>query len=317
MSVAVRILAAAIVMLFPSDAFSQARVEKNVIYGMYSGAALLMDVHYPAEANGLGIVFVAGSGWATDAEYGAVGLKDGEQPVLWVPPLTRAGYTVFVANHRAVPGFLYPAAVDDVQRAVRFVRHNASRFRVDPDRLGGMGGSSGGHLIALVGTTNGSGLVGDSDPVNVESARLQTVVLRAAGTNLLLQDRPALGAFMGMAPPGPNAPKTSTQWRRYSEGSPITHITSDDPPTLQLHGDADRVVSFQQAVAFDAALKKVGVPSRLVAVPRGGHGPTFGLAAGTATPQDWPDYLSEMVRWFDQHLRAGKPANCTRLFDDN
>src|SRR4029453_7215947 len=68
--------------------------------------------------------------------------KDGEFPRIWVPPLTAAGYTVFVPNHRAAPAFHYPDPVHDIQRAVRFVRHNAARFKVDANRLGGMGGVS-------------------------------------------------------------------------------------------------------------------------------------------------------------------------------
>jgi hypothetical protein len=109
---------------------AQTRVEKNVIYGMYSGLALLMDVHYPAQPNGYGIVFVSGSGWQAPLNYGAVGLKEAQIP-LWGPPLLRAGYTVFAINHRAAPRFHYPAAVDDVQRAVRFVRHHARQYGID------------------------------------------------------------------------------------------------------------------------------------------------------------------------------------------
>ena len=121
-----------------TDTRAQSRVEKNVIYGMYSGLALLMDVHHPAQANGYGIVFVSGSGWQAPLNYGAVGLKEAQIPI-WAPPLLRAGYTVFAINHRAAPRFHYPTAVEDVQRAVRFVRHHARQFGIDPIRIGGIG----------------------------------------------------------------------------------------------------------------------------------------------------------------------------------
>jgi acetyl esterase/lipase len=297
-------LAIAALALIPASVAGQSRVESNVIYGMHSGTALLLDVHYPATANGLGIVLVPGSGWSSDPVYGAVGIKDGGQPRIWVPPLTGAGYTVFVPNHRATPGFHYPAPIEDLQRAVRFVRHHASRFKIDPTRLGGMGGSSGGHLIALMGTMDGKGPADDPDPINRVSAKLQTLVLRAAPTDLtILPGLPAMGAMMQMAPPPENTPKTSIQWRRYQEASPISYVTPDDPPTLILHGDADDIVPYRHAVVLNAALQKLGIATRTVTIPKGAHGPTFGLADGAARPSDWPDYMTEMVRWFDQHLK--------------
>lgn len=83
---------------------AQTRVEKNIIYGMYSGLALLMDVHRPEKPNGYGVIFVSGSGWQAPLTYGAVGLKEG-QIGTWSPPLLSAGYTVFAINHRAAPRF--------------------------------------------------------------------------------------------------------------------------------------------------------------------------------------------------------------------
>ena len=100
--------------LMPCAASAQARVERKVIYRMYSGAALLLDIHYPSTSNGVGIIFVPGSGWGSEPEYDATGIKDRVQPTIWVPPLTNAGYTVFVANHRATPGFHYPAPVEAI-----------------------------------------------------------------------------------------------------------------------------------------------------------------------------------------------------------
>ena len=85
-----------------ADKVAKVVVERNVIYGMCSGAALLLDVYRPAKPNGFGIVFVAGSGFHADTEYGAQPLKD-TQIDLWGPPLTAVGYTVFAINHRGAP----------------------------------------------------------------------------------------------------------------------------------------------------------------------------------------------------------------------
>ena len=73
-------------------AAAQGRVEKNVVYGMYSGSALLLDVHYPAQPNGLGIVFIAGSGWNSALGYGAAPLKESPQVEIYVPSLTHESY---------------------------------------------------------------------------------------------------------------------------------------------------------------------------------------------------------------------------------
>ena len=147
---------------------------------MYSGAALLMDVHRPAKSNGYGIVYVSGSGWTSPMAYSSWQLKSNAQSLQYAKPLVVAGYTVFTINHRSLPRFRYPAAVEDVQRAVRFVRHNAAMFGIRPDRIGAAGGSSGGHLVSMLGTLDGKGNANDADPVERESAKVQCVVARAA-----------------------------------------------------------------------------------------------------------------------------------------
>jgi acetyl esterase/lipase len=279
---------------------AQARVEKNVIYGMYSGTALLLDVHYPARPNGFGIVFIPGSGWNAPLSYSATPLKESPQVEMYVPPLTEAGYTVFAITHRATPTFRYPAAVEDVQRALRFVRHNATKYGINPDRIGGSGGSSGGHLISLLGTMDGAGDPNDPDPVNRESAKLQCIVARAAPVDFS-EMRPsnradAVALFLGMAANQPME-KNSTEYKTVWAASPINYVSPDDPPFLLLHGDADATVPFHQSEMMEAALKKVGVPVKLIRIEGGGHGPTFD---GAKNP---PDYKAEMVKWFDTYLR--------------
>src|SRR5262249_40389037 len=136
-------------------ASAQGRVDRNVVYGMYSGTALLLDVHYPAKPNGFGIIFIPRSRWADPLGYAAPPLQESEQVAMYVPSLTEAGYTVFAVTHRATPTFRYPAQVEDAERAVRFIRANAAKYGIDPARLGGAGGSSGAHLVSLLGTMSG------------------------------------------------------------------------------------------------------------------------------------------------------------------
>ena len=280
-----------------ADSPVQARVQSNVVYGMYSGTALLLDVHRPSNPNGYGIIVISGSGWTTPMAYSSWELKSNAQSLQYTKPLVDAGYTVFTLNHRALPRFHYPAALDDVQRAVRFVRHNAAGFGIRPDRIGAAGGSSGGHLVSMLGLLDGNGKPDDPDPVERESAKVQCVMARAAPTNFLIANG---AAFLGMVLPAGDGPavKNSVEYKTYVEASPIAHISADDPPFLLMHGDKDESVPFRLSEDFEMALKAAGVTVKFLRVEGAGHGPTF---PGAIHP---PDYLGEMVAWFNRYLIA-------------
>ena len=274
-------------------------VQANVIYGMYSGTALLMDVHHPANPNGYGVILISGSGWSAPMAYSAAPLKSITASLQCAKPLVDAGYTVFCVNHRALPRFHYPAAVEDVQRAVRFVRTNAASFGIRPDRIGAAGGSSGGHLVSMLGTLDGKGNPGDPDPVERESAKVQCVVARAAPIDFFTLKVAGI-AFLGMGAPTGTGPDTrkSLEYQTYYVASPISHVSPDDPPFLLLHGDKDESVPFAQSEEMQQALKAVGVPVKVIRIEGAGHGPTF---PGAVNP---PDYLGEMVAWFNRYLVA-------------
>lgn len=278
-----------------------APAERNVIYGMHSGLALLMDVYRPAQANGYGVVVVPGSGWHSTVGYGAHPLKDGREFSQHIERLVGRGYTAFVINHRAAPAFRYPDAVHDAQRAVRFVRHHAKRYGIRADRIGALGGSSGGHLVNMLGVLDGKGDAEAEDAVERESAKVQTVVALYAPSDMAKVDT-AFGsvtvtAFLGMRTPRSDLSKNTPEARLYREASPVTHVTADDPPFLLLHGDADAVVPYAQSETMEAALRRAGVEVKLVRVPGGGHGSSF---PGAKEKLDWP---AMAVEWFDGHLR--------------
>jgi acetyl esterase/lipase len=268
---------------------------------MYSGLALLLDVYRPGTSNGYGVIHIPGSGWRAPLGYDAQPLKESNQVEIFARPLAESGYTVFSINHRAAPRFQYPAAVEDAQRAVRYIRYHAARFGIDPNRIGAIGGSSGGHLVSLLGVLNGCGDARDPDRVNRESAKVQCVVARAAPVDFQTMapetGRPdTLASFLGL-PTVRRTNPTSLVSRQYIEASPSTYISSNAPPFLLLHGDQDSVVPFAQAEQMHAALKDVGVPTKLIRISGGEHGPTFPGA------EDPPDYVGATIQWFDQHLR--------------
>jgi acetyl esterase/lipase len=272
-------------------------VESNVVYGMYSGLALLMDVYHPARSNGHGVLYINGSGWHSPLAYAAAPLKETPLGIAYAEALQEAGYMVFALNHRQAPRFRYPAAVEDAQRAVRFVRHNAAGLGIHASRIGAAGGSSGGHLVCLLGSLHGRGEPDDQDPVNRESARVQCVVARAAPVDLVrMGTNPLVAGFMGTIFRGEAAGPYGVEQRTYREASPLTYVDGSTPPTLLIAGTADAVVPPEQTQLMHSALKAADVPVEVLWIEGAGHGPEF---PGAVDP---PDYLGAMVRWFDRHL---------------
>jgi acetyl esterase/lipase len=293
----------------PATAFAQppaktgAHVEANVVVGMYSGLALLMDVDYPEKPNGYGIIFINGSGWHAPLSYDASQLKGIDSRAGSTKALLEAGYTVLAINHRAAPRFRYPAAVEDAQRAVRYVRQHAQRFGIHPDRIGAFGASSGGHLVSLLGVLDGQGDPADPDPVNRQSAKVQCVVAFFAPSDLINipPNRPAVGSFMGMLIE--RFPPTSVEYKTYREASPIFHVSKDDAPFLLIHGDADEIVPFKHSEVMAEMLKQTGVAVKLLRIEGGGHAAAF-RGPGFREEKNWPNYLGESVHWFNQHLQT-------------
>ena len=131
--------------------------KEDVIYGRKHGTALTMDIFTPKkDAKEIGVVLVISGGFVSSHE--AI------RPAL-VQPLTDRGYTVFAVVHGSQPKFTVPEIVEDMHRAVRFIRYHAREYKVDPERLGVTGASAGGHLSLLLGTSGRPGDPKASDPV--------------------------------------------------------------------------------------------------------------------------------------------------------
>lgn len=270
--------------------------EANVVYGMYSGLSLLLDVYHPDQPNGYGLIHISGSGWRAPLGLDARPLKASAHVQIEGLPLVEAGYTLFTINHRATPRFHYPAQVEDAQRAVRYVRYHAETYGIDPDRIGAIGGSSGGHLVSMLGVLDGRGDPEDESPINRLSAKVQCVVARAAPSSFVIDwsGRGPPSMFLG-ADVSPDADPGSVEYRRALVASPIAHVTPDDPPFYLVHGEADDVVPIANSEAMAEALREAGVPCTFRRVPGVGHGP--GLLAD-------PALRAEVRAWFDEHLRG-------------
>lgn len=265
---------------------------EDVIYGRKSGVALTLDVFQPAKPNGCAVIYMVSGGWFS--------AKEAINANFYRPFLDR-GYTVFAVVHGSQPKFTIPEITQDIHRAVRFVRHNAARWSVNPDKFGVSGGSAGGHLSLTLGTQGGPGKPDAKDPVDRASSAVQAVACffpptdflnygtageDAVGVGILKNFKPAFGARADTAEGRQNYGK---------EISPIYFITAKLPPTLIIHGDADKLVPYQQAESFVKKAADAGATAKLVTKPGKAHG--------------WADMVSDvktLADWFDEHLRGVK-----------
>lgn len=261
----------------------------GVVYGERNGEPLVLDVIQPARPNGLGLALMVSGGWKSgDA---------GEAPVWLVAPLLRRGYTIFAIYHISQPKATVMEIIDDMNRGIRFVRHQASEYEIDPKRMGVLGGSAGGHLSLMLATRGGPGPAGADDLVDRESSAVQAVAVFYPVTDLLnlgdstenLGDGGPPKSFVKSFGPGASDRDTWNEIGR--ECSPIYHITSDLPPTLIYHGDADTLVPLDQSERFRDCAVEQGLEVKVVVHPGGEHGWLTMI---------WD--LKQFADWYDRHL---------------
>ena len=257
------------------------KIDADVVYGHKMGMALTLDVLEPARPNGAGVLYMVSGGWFSR----------------WSPPeqlaerfddLLASGFTVFAVRHGSSPLFKVPDAVSDVRRAVRFVKANAGDWSVDGDRLGVFGGSAGGHLSLMLGTTGDEGDPAAPDPVLRESSRVSAVVAYFPPVDLT-----------GITGPNDRFPALDFDAALAQSVSPIFHVSADDVPSLMIHGDKDDLVPLRNSERIVEAFKGAGVATDLIVLAGAAHG-FEGEHAETAT--------RAMVRWFETHL-GGRPAD--------
>lgn len=299
--IGVMVLAAAWLIGVASAA--EPRVEKNVTYGEAGGEELLLDVYRPGEdapdgAKRPAVLLIHGGGWAG-------GNRTAGSMVEIANALARAGYVAFSIDYRLVKDSpdgkailnRYPAAIDDCRRAVRWVRRHADEYGIDAAKLGACGDSAGGHLVSLLGTTDGA-----EDPGPELAAfpgRVQAVVDIFGPVDLTrdfskyrffdgtVQD--IIDRFLG---------KGNTVAQR--EGSPVLHIDGRTAAFLIFHGTEDPLVPIAQSRDFDAALRKAGRESELVEFPGEGHG---------FKDESRKVLIEKTIAFFDRHLRKGGGGN--------
>lgn len=240
------------------------------------------------ESTGAGVIICPGGG------YGILAMDhEGHQLAKW---FQRNGVAGFVLRYRHAPKYRHPVPMEDAQRAIRYVRANSERFKIDPARLGVMGFSAGGHLASTVATHFDRGIVEAEDPIDRQSCRPDFAVLCYPVINLV----------------APFAHKGSGRNLLGPDGDPAileslsndTQVTSETPPTFLFHTAEDRGVPVQNSLAFFAALQKAGVPSELHVYQDGPHG--VGMAPADPAVFGWKDRLLDWMRSSNLLSGAGR-----------
>ena len=259
---------------------------EGLLFGEADGQKLTMDYYAP---KGPGVhpiaIIIHGGGYQRGDS------KSGSEAYC-ADFLAPAGYAVFSVNYRLAPKYPYPYMVYDVERAVRYLRHNARQWNADAERIVLVGGSAGGFLSNMVGLLGAPGDPAATDPVERESSKVQAVVTLFAQSSFatvpLNRDVHALLDPLIQRKGEPEALR---------EASPITYVSKNAPPFLQILGDRDEYIPFSEATNLQAALRKVGVRCDIIRIPNGTHG-----TGSWHTLPGVPDWERQTIEWLNTRL---------------
>ncbi len=246
-----------------------------------------LDIYLPYadQATGAGVLILPGGGYQILTVPG-----EGPAPARF---FRSHNVAAFVLRYRHAPRYHYPTTLEDAQRALRLIKAHAKEYRVDPDRVGVLGASAGGHLAALLSTLYDNKLLPAApyvpDAIDTENARPAFTLLeypvidltddavthRGSRTNLT-QDNPAL----------------------YAPLSPQLHVTGATPPAFLVQGTNDQLVPVMNSLLYYEACIKAGVPAEMHILDNGPHGFGMGDSVDDATVREWP---MQALRFMARH----------------
>jgi len=281
-----------------SNAVYQGKKWLNINYARDTLTGHLMDIYLPVDGTAPYpvIMTIAGSAFfSNDSKAQAFSIGQ---------PLLKKGFAVVAVNHRSSHQAIFPAHVNDIKGALRFIRKHASEYQLDTSFIGIAGNSSGGNLAAMMGTSAAVQkysvgykimfIEGDVGNNSRQSSRVDAVVdwygptafekMDSCGSDIIhdAADSPESVYIGGLVQENPDL---------CALANPITYVDKSDPPFLIIHGKADPLVPFCQSVLLYEALTTAGVPCELIAVPDAGHGGAW---------ED--DYQDRMVSFFEKEL---------------
>ncbi len=241
-------------------------VQHDVEYGRAGQRPLVLDIVRPDKptADKLPlVVFIHGGGWRGGNKAGGIGR---------IAPLVAGGnYVGASVGYRLSGEAKWPAQIHDCKAAIRWLRANAQKYGADPQRIAVWGGSAGGHLVSMLGTSGDVEKLEGANGSPDASSRVQCVVDFCGPSNFLARKKVEGGrepSAVTMLLGGRIEDKPELA----KEASPITYVSKDDPPFLIVHGTNDGTVPLQQAEMLHAALQKAGTDVTFVKIEGGGHG---------------------------------------------
>ena len=265
--------------VFPNDI----RVERDVAFlpeGRQARADLYFPLEMPADKKLPAVVIIHGGGWSG-------GRRDAKREINIGSTLARNGYAAMSIDYILSDNkqLVWPTNLWDCKTAVRWLRKNAERLGVDPDHIGVLGGSAGGHLAAMVALTIPADGLDPAEPFGDVSCRVNCCVdMYGVADIAAYHSATMLGKTAAEAP------------ELYRLASPVIYARSNSPPVLILHGTADKTVNLKQSELFDQALSRAGAEHELVIIPGAVH--TFDLQP----PQR--DLRPTVLNFFDKHLKT-------------
>lgn len=249
-------------------------VKKDVVYRTVDGEQLALDVAQPAKKgkNRPAVVVVHGGGWTQGDK--SMFAQQSDQ-------LAKRGFVAFSVNYRLAPAHPFPAAVDDVETAVGWVRKHAKDYGLDPKRIGALGGSAGGHLVGML-ATDGEGSLQAGHRVAAVVSWSGPMDLVALGPGAATAAGSSLRSFLGCLPDA--CPDT------YAAASPVTHVDKTDSPMLIVNS-TNELVPKTQADTMKAALDKVGVANQEIILPGTAHSRAYSNQVWDQTVTFFENYL--------------------------
>jgi acetyl esterase/lipase len=262
----------------------------DLVYADVHGTGLLMDVFTPTcDKNGLALVDVASGAWFSDRGK----IRDHKRAKIYDVFCAR-GYTVFAIRPGSRTKYDAGEMLDHVRRGIRYVKTRADKYGIDPQRLGLIGASAGGHLASLAAVTAEEGKPEAKDPLERQDTGVKAVAVFFPVTDFMDWDgkKPDFARFGALLFSGGIEGHSDEDIEEQAKKiSPLHQVSAGVPPFLLIHGDADLSVPLQQSERMVEALKAVGGSAELIVKPGGGH--------------PWPTIYEEvavMADWFDKQL---------------
>ncbi len=265
-----------------------AKIYPNLVYAKTQGIELLLDLYVPSEVeNPPLVVWIHGGAWRA-------GSKNGAKNAL---RLVDHGYAVASINYRLSQQAIFPAQIIDCKAAIRWLRAHQQKYRINANKIGVWGGSAGGHLVALMGASNGYRKWDQGDYLD-QSSSVQAVCDWYGPTDFLRMDD-IKGSMVHLAPESPESLLIGGDIRvnieKAQSANPINYLDDEAdlvPPFLIMHGSADSTVIPGQSRLLHQAMKKRNLNSKLVILAGAGHG-----------GPDFDEQVPVVKAFFDQNLK--------------